>query len=117
MRLSIFAAIAVAFFATISVASAGERPAPADMQVAWFQAGSIFHSGLRGTHTIALTFDDGPNAYTGAVLDALKANNVKATFFIVGKMAKAHPAMLARIAAEGHLLANHSASHPELTVK
>jgi len=36
------------------------------------------------------------------VLDVLKANNVKATFFIVGKMAKAHPEMLARIAEEGN---------------
>ncbi|MGC9954800.1 MAG: polysaccharide deacetylase family protein [Rhizomicrobium sp.] len=96
-------------------ANAGERPAPAQMQLAWFQAGNIFHSGLRYNHTIALTFDDGPNAYTGAVLDMLKANNVKGTFFIVGKMAKAHPEMLARIAAEGNLLANHSASHPKLT--
>jgi peptidoglycan/xylan/chitin deacetylase (PgdA/CDA1 family) len=96
-------------------ANAGERPAPARMQLAWFQARSIFHSGLRDMHTIALTFDDGPNARTGAVLDVLKANNVKATFFIVGNMAKTHPEMLARIAAEGNLLANHSASHPELT--
>ena len=55
--------------------------------------------------------DDGPNANTLAVLDVLKAQNVKATFFIVGRMAKAHPEILARIAAEGHLLANHSATH------
>jgi len=40
---------------------------------------------------------------------------VKATFFIVGRMAKTHPETLARIASEGNLLANHSASHPELT--
>ncbi|MEJ1969718.1 MAG: polysaccharide deacetylase family protein [Rhizomicrobium sp.] len=63
---------------------------------------------------MALTFDDGPNADTPAVLDALKAMNVKATFFIVGKMAARHPDVLARIAAEGHLLANHSATHPFL---
>jgi len=84
-------------------------------QLAWFQTHSIIHSGLRDGHTIALTFDDGPNANTAGVLDVLKANNLKATFFIVGKMAHTHPALLARIAAEGHLLANHSASHPELT--
>ena len=63
------------------------------------------------THTIALTFDDGPNAHTEEVLDELKKLHVKATFFIVGKMAHRHPKTLARIAAEGHLLANHSATH------
>ncbi|HEX3672686.1 MAG TPA: polysaccharide deacetylase family protein [Rhizomicrobium sp.] len=82
--------------------------------VAYFQEKNIFHSGLRDTHTVALTFDDGPNANTPAVLDALKASNVKATFFIVGRMARAYPDILARIAAEGHLLGNHSATHPLL---
>jgi len=85
-----------------------------DAQLAWFQSATIFHSGLRDAHTIALTFDDGPNAYTSKVLDVLKQHNVKATFFIVGKMAKAHPDILARVAAEGHLLANHTDSHPQL---
>jgi peptidoglycan-N-acetylglucosamine deacetylase len=83
-------------------------------KLAYFQTKNIFHSGLRDTHTVALTFDDGPNFNTPAVLDELKAQGVKATFFIVGKMAKAYPDVLARIAAEGHLLANHSASHPLL---
>ena len=91
----------------------GAAPA-SDAQLAWFQSSSIFHSGLRDAHSIALTFDDGPNVYTSAVLDVLKQHNAKATFFIVGKMAHAHPDILARIAAEGHLLANHSASHPLL---
>ena len=94
------------------IAQAG--PSHEDTRIALLQSRSIFHSGLRDTHTIALTFDDGPNANTPGVLDALKANNVKATFFIVGRMAHAHPEVLARIAAEGHLLANHSASHPLL---
>ncbi|MDE2112333.1 MAG: polysaccharide deacetylase family protein [Alphaproteobacteria bacterium] len=115
MRLSIFSLIVAA--GMCSATNAADRATADDVQIAWFQSHTIFQSGLRGTHTIALTFDDGPNAYTGAVLDALKASNVKATFFIVGKMAKAHPEMLARIAAEGHLLANHSATHPELTSK
>lgn len=82
-----------------------------DTKLALFQEGSIFHSGLRNAHTVALTFDDGPNAHTEEVLDALKALNVKATFFIVGKQAHRHPDILARIAREGHLLANHSATH------
>jgi peptidoglycan/xylan/chitin deacetylase (PgdA/CDA1 family) len=112
MRICHFAWMA-ALCAASMAATAGDGPA--QMQLAWFQTHSIFHSGLRDGHTIALTFDDGPNANTAAVLDVLKANNIKGTFFIVGRMAHSHPEMLARIAAEGHLLANHSASHPQLT--
>jgi peptidoglycan/xylan/chitin deacetylase (PgdA/CDA1 family) len=80
-------------------------------QLAWLQDHSIFQSGLAGTHTVALTFDDGPNGHTAEVLDVLKAAGIPATFFIVGRMAHSHPELLARIASEGHLLANHSASH------
>ena len=86
-----------------------------DDRIALFQPKTIFHSGLRDAHVVALTFDDGPNANTPAVLDALKAMNIKATFFIVGDTARRYPDVLARIAAEGHLLANHSATHPLLS--
>jgi peptidoglycan/xylan/chitin deacetylase (PgdA/CDA1 family) len=82
-----------------------------ETQLALFQEHNIFRSGLKAAHTIALTFDDGPNVRTGEVLDALKELNVKATFFIVGQQARRHPDILARIAREGHLLANHSATH------
>jgi peptidoglycan/xylan/chitin deacetylase (PgdA/CDA1 family) len=85
-----------------------------DDQVAWFQSSSIFHSGLRAAHTIALTYDDGPAGHTLEVLDALKTGNVHATFFVVGSTAKTRHATLARITNEGHLLANHSATHPML---
>ncbi len=103
--------LVASFIATPALA--GEQPS----QFAYFQATNIFHAGLRGTHTVSLTFDDGPNGYTPAVLDALKSYGIKATFFIVGDMAKAHPEVLAEIAAEGHLLGNHSASHPNLSRK
>ena len=85
-----------------------------DDQVAWFQSSSIFHSGLRAAHTIALTYDDGPAGHTLEVLDALRTRNVHATFFVVGSTAKTRHATLARITNEGHLLANHSATHPML---
>src|ERR1700761_7864461 len=101
--------------AVLCAASIGHAAAQGpDDRIALFQPKNIFHSGLRDAHVVALTFDDGPNANTPAVLDALKALNVKATFFIVGDMARRYPAILARIAAEGHLLANHSATHPLL---
>src|ERR1700742_388624 len=115
MRLGRFAsALALVAFGLAGPALAGDMQPASNNDVAYFQQKNIFHSGLRDTHTIALTFDDGPNANTPAVLDALKAANVKATFFIVGKMARAYPEVLARIAAEGHLLANHSGTHPLL---
>jgi peptidoglycan/xylan/chitin deacetylase (PgdA/CDA1 family) len=106
------------FVAGVLVAApvlAGDRHQ--ERKFAYFQATNIFHAGLRGTHTVALTFDDGPGVHTPAVLDALKAQGIRATFFVVGRMARVHPEILARIAADGHLLANHSASHKRLTRK
>ena len=67
------------------VAAADAAPQDKPVQLALFQQKNIFHSGLTHDHTIALTFDDGPNAHTNEVLDALKALHVKATFFIVGQ--------------------------------
>ena len=109
-RISVVAATVAFVLAVLPAGAASGSSA----RLAWLQQGNIYHSGLRGTHTIALTFDDGPNRYTADVLDALKDLNVKATFFIVGRMGHAHPGILARIADEGHLLANHSATHPLL---
>jgi len=117
VRNILLAGAALALVLGLTQANAQTAGKPGDSQVAYFQTKNIFHSGLRETHTVALTFDDGPNFNTPAVLDALKAQGVKATFFIVGRMARAYPDILARIAAEGHLLANHSASHPMLGKK
>jgi peptidoglycan/xylan/chitin deacetylase (PgdA/CDA1 family) len=104
-------ALAAVLAAALCIAS----PAQArDLQLAWFKSGNITRSGLQGTHTVALTFDDGPNANTRKVLDVLHTYNVPATFFVVGSMARSHPGTLRRIAAEGHLLANHSATHDRL---
>jgi peptidoglycan/xylan/chitin deacetylase (PgdA/CDA1 family) len=112
--LGLAAALSLALVADAAAQPPATSASP-NVQVAYFQARTLFHSGLRDTHTVALTFDDGPNLNTPGVLDVLKAMNVKATFFIVGKMAKAYPQILARVAAEGHLLANHSATHPFLS--
>lgn len=64
---------------------------------------------------IALTFDDGPHPlYTQKLLDILKQENVKATFFVVGKMVGRHPELVQQEAAEGHEVANHTFSHLRL---
>ncbi|MGF7036025.1 peptidoglycan/xylan/chitin deacetylase (PgdA/CDA1 family) [Paenibacillus mucilaginosus] len=69
-----------------------------------------------GMKRAALTFDDGPDSrYTPLILDILKAHNVKATFFVVGRQAEKHPEVLRRIAEEGHLIGNHSWDHANLS--
>ncbi|GID91072.1 polysaccharide deacetylase family protein [Amorphoplanes digitatis] len=70
----------------------------------------------QASRTVYLTFDDGPSGtWTPRYLDVLKKYDAKATFFTTGQNAKAHPGLTARIDREGHLLANHTWSHPNLT--
>lgn len=64
---------------------------------------------------IALTYDDGPGPYTNELLDTLKAENVHATFFVVGERLAENSATLKREVAEGNVVGNHSWSHPDLT--
>ena len=62
---------------------------------------------------VVLTFDDGPvPRYSNQILDILAAQCVKATFFLVGEMAHAHPSTVRRIFAEGHTIGTHSEDHP-----
>lgn len=69
-----------------------------------------------GEKVIALTFDDGPSAqYTPEVLDILKKNNIKATFFVTGGSVYNHQEVLKRAFAEGNVIGNHSYSHPNLS--
>ena len=70
----------------------------------------------RNPGQLALTFDDGPNpAWTPRLLDILAEHNVRATFFMVGKFAKAERELARRVADAGHLIGNHTWSHPDLS--
>lgn len=60
---------------------------------------------------VALTFDDGPTEFTPQFLDILKENNIKATFFCIGKQIEKHPEIFRRIIDEGHCVGNHSYTH------
>src|SRR5215813_2722034 len=61
---------------------------------------------------IALTFDDGPDPReTPRVLDVLERHGARGTFFLVGKSVERYPEIVARAAAAGHALANHSWDH------
>ncbi|MHB9145342.1 MAG: polysaccharide deacetylase family protein [Symbiobacteriia bacterium] len=73
----------------------------------------------KGKKVVALTFDDGPasDAQSGAtaqVLDILKKENIKATFFVTGYGVKGNPDLLQREIAEGHTIGDHTLTHPDL---
>jgi peptidoglycan/xylan/chitin deacetylase (PgdA/CDA1 family) len=64
-------------------------------------------------HEVVLTFDDGPlPPYSDSVLDTLASQCVKATYFLVGQMARAYPATVRRLYNEGHTIGTHSLDHP-----
>jgi cellulose synthase/poly-beta-1,6-N-acetylglucosamine synthase-like glycosyltransferase/peptidoglycan/xylan/chitin deacetylase (PgdA/CDA1 family) len=74
-------------------------------------------SGLPGgsRKVVSISFDDGPDPhYTPQILDILKAKKATATFFVVGVNAEGHPDLLRREFNEGHLIGNHSYSHPNI---
>ncbi|MHA6483193.1 delta-lactam-biosynthetic de-N-acetylase [Paenibacillus sp. strain BS8-2] len=63
-----------------------------------------------------LTFDNGyENGYTSRILDVLKEKNVPALFFVTGHYVKDQPDLLKRMVNDGHLIGNHSWSHPDMT--
>jgi peptidoglycan/xylan/chitin deacetylase (PgdA/CDA1 family) len=65
---------------------------------------------------VALTFDDGPSgSWTPQVLDVLRANGIRATFFLIGENVRQNPALVRRTLAEGHQIGNHTDTHPTLT--
>jgi len=64
-------------------------------------------------HEVVITFDDGPiPPYSNSVLDTLASQCVKATYFLVGEMAQAHPSIVRRIYNAGHSIGTHSQNHP-----
>ena len=71
--------------------------------------------GRRRTQLVSLTFDDGPHPeHTPRLLETLKRNGVRATFFLVGRQVERYPNLVRRIAEEGHDVANHSFFHPDI---
>jgi peptidoglycan/xylan/chitin deacetylase (PgdA/CDA1 family) len=69
----------------------------------------------RNPNEIALTYDDGPNdIVTERLLEVLAHHNVHATFFLIGRYVRERPQIVRAIAASGHLIGNHSMTHPWL---
>jgi peptidoglycan/xylan/chitin deacetylase (PgdA/CDA1 family) len=74
--------------------------------------GKVHARGSEQSGRVALTFDDGPTApFTAGILDVLRAQDVKATFFVIGKNAQRWPELVRRMHDEGHVVANHTYSH------
>ncbi len=77
--------------------------------------GRTFIGEGRGSKRLALTFDDGPNdPHTLHLLDVLAKHNVKATFFVIGKYVRQRADIVRAVAESGHVVANHTFSHPNL---
>ncbi|WP_424210867.1 polysaccharide deacetylase family protein [Streptomyces sp. BI20] len=94
----------------------GEPPAraakPARAPVRTRPVESLPHTAAVGAGVV-LTFDDGPDPrYTPAILDTLARYRSHAMFFVCGEMAVEHPDLLKRMVAEGHVIGNHTWSHP-----
>ncbi len=79
-------------------------------------ATSVIYNGSRDYRTIALTFDDGyyPTSVQ-SILDTLRREGVKATFFPTSQAVKSYPTVWRRVAAAGYPIGNHTVNHPNLT--
>lgn len=72
----------------------------------------------RNPNEVALTFDDGPNdPYTFQLLDILDQHRVRATFFMIGRFVRQRPDIVRAVQAAGHLIGNHTMTHPWLVLK
>ena len=75
-----------------------------------------YYLGDTSQKVIYLTFDCGyENGYTEQILDALKKHNAPAAFFVVGNMIETAPDIIRRMAAEGHIVGNHTYHHPNMS--
>src|SRR5213594_1777237 len=119
--MSVYRSLFVYFASVIVAVGAGADPTPATRdavkktQAAAEDPSITFNSVHVDGPYIAMTFDDGPSAaLTPKLLDLLAAHHIKATFFVIGENVAEHPEIVARAAREGHEIANHSWSHPNL---
>lgn len=92
------------------------QPPVADVSQEDLEPYDAKYIGDTGDKTIYLTFDCGYEAgYTETILDVLKAHNAPATFFVVGNFIESEPELVRRMAQEGHIVGNHTWSHPNMS--
>ena len=96
-----------------AVAAGYQSMAPAGQ---WY--GRTFAGLPRGTKQLALTYDDGPNdPHTLRLLETLARHDVHATFFLIGRYVRQRPDLVREIVRAGHIVGNHTFTHPLLTFK
>lgn len=99
--------------AAAAVAAGYQSMAPTGQ---WY--GRTFIGGSRGSKQLALTYDDGPNdPHTLRLLEVLARHDVHATFFLIGRYVKQRPDIVRDIAKAGHVIGNHTFTHPLLIFK
>jgi peptidoglycan-N-acetylglucosamine deacetylase len=97
---------------TAAVAAGYQSMAPTGQ---WY--GRTFTGLARGTKQLALTYDDGPNdPHTLRLLEILARHQVSATFFLIGRYAQQRPGLARDIVKAGHVVGNHTFTHPLLTL-
>jgi peptidoglycan-N-acetylglucosamine deacetylase len=100
--------------ATTALATAGYQSMAPTGQ--WY--GRTFTGLPRGTKQLALTYDDGPNdPHTLRLLEVLAKHEVRATFFLIGNYVRQRPEIAREIVKAGHVVGNHTFTHPLLTFK
>ncbi|HWT75124.1 MAG TPA: delta-lactam-biosynthetic de-N-acetylase [Mobilitalea sp.] len=92
------------------------RPPTGNATTSELKKYDAYYIGDTSQKVIYLTFDAGyENGYTSTILDALKKHNVHVTFFLVGNYITSSPDLVKRMVAEGHNVANHTYSHPNMS--
>ena len=108
-----FSGEAVTWGPGVSFNDGNQPTACVSLQEKYGDKGAVF---LHDDERIYLTFDLGyESGYTNDILDVLKENNVKATFFVTGSYARNQEKIIKRIISEGHTVGNHSDTHPDMT--
>jgi len=90
-------------------------PPSTDSQYLQMLENKGYYLGDTNKKRIFLTFDEGyENGYTPEILNTLKANKVPAAFFVTGGYVESEPGLVKRMADEGHIIGNHSDTHPSM---
>src|SRR5215471_16373990 len=96
--------------AVVAAAAGYQSMAPTGQ---WY--GHTFIGLARGAKQIALTYDDGPNdPHTLRLLEVLAKHDAKATFFLIGRFVEQRPDIVRAVVKGGHVIANHTFTHPNL---
>lgn len=90
-------------------------PEPNKIAIPMFEKFSGYYIGNTDKKILYLTFDEGyENGYTSKILDTLKIQNVTAAFFVVKPYIKTNPELIKQMVDDGHLVCNHSSTHPSM---